>query len=100
MSEKIGKLRILSVINFINGSLWKGYEAAECDENSTENESSGKSVINICTWNISKGLVRKLSDSGFLNIVKEYDMLCYNECWVKCPDAFFHSLLYQNHLGT
>jgi hypothetical protein len=43
-SEKIGKLRILSVINFINGSLWKGYEAAECDENSTENESSGKSV--------------------------------------------------------
>ena len=53
---------------FINGSLWKGQEAAECDENSTENESSGKSVINICTWNISKGLVRKLSDSGFLNI--------------------------------
>ena len=59
---------------FINGSLWKDQEGAECDENSTENESSGKSVINICTWNISKGLVRKLSDSGFLNIVKEYDV--------------------------
>ena len=42
---------------FINGSLWKGQEAAECEENFTENESSGKSVINICTWNISKGLV-------------------------------------------
>ena len=37
---------------FINRSLWKGYEVAECDENSTETESSGKSVINICTWNI------------------------------------------------
>ena len=73
---------------FINGRLWKGQEAAECDENSTENESSGKSGINICTWNISKGLVRKLSDSGFLNIVKEYDVLCFNECWVKCPDDF------------
>ena len=45
-------------------------------------------MINICTWNISKGLVRKLSDSGFLNIVKEYDVLCFNECWVKCPDDF------------
>ena len=43
-------------------------------------------MINICTWNISKGLVRKLFDSGFLNIVKEYDVLCFNECWVKCPD--------------
>jgi hypothetical protein len=51
-------------------------------------ESSGKSVINICTWDISKGLVRKLSDSGFLNIVKEYDVMCFNECWVKCPDDF------------
>jgi hypothetical protein len=20
--------------------------------------------------------------------VKEYDMLCFNECWVKCPDDF------------
>ena len=45
-------------------------------------------MINICTWNISKGLVRKLFDSGFLNIVKEYDVLCFHECWVKCPDDF------------
>ena len=45
-------------------------------------------MINICTWHISKGLVRKLSDSGFLNIVKEYDVLCFNECWVKYPDDF------------
>jgi hypothetical protein len=20
--------------------------------------------------------------------VKEYDVLCFNECWVKCPDDF------------
>ena len=45
-------------------------------------------MINICTWNISKGLVRKLSDSGFLNIVKEDGVLCFNECCVKCPEDY------------
>ena len=43
-------------------------------------------TLNICSWNISKGLLRKLSDSNFVNLVNKYDILCLNECWLKCPD--------------
>ena len=45
-------------------------------------------TLNICSWNISKGLLRKLSDSNFVNLVNKYDILRLNECWLKCPDEF------------
>jgi hypothetical protein len=38
--------------------------------------------------NISKGLVRKLSDKSFLGLINKYDVLCLNECWVKLPYRF------------
>jgi hypothetical protein len=44
-----------------------------------------KSVV----FNINdKGLARKLEDENFLQIVREYDVLCLSECWVKCPNDF------------
>jgi hypothetical protein len=33
-------------------------------------------------------LARKLEDENFLQIVREYDVLCLSECWVKCPNDF------------
>lgn len=32
--------------------------------------------------------MRKLKDKEFLQIVNKFDILCLNECWVKCPDEF------------
>jgi hypothetical protein len=37
-------------------------------------------VLKVCSWNISKGLVRKLSDKSFLGLINKYDVLCLNEC--------------------
>ena len=33
-------------------------------------------------------MIRTLHDKDFLQIVSEYDILCFSECWVKCPNEF------------
>ena len=30
--------------------------------------------------------MRKLADPEFIKIVQKYDILCFHECWVKCPE--------------
>jgi hypothetical protein len=40
------------------------------------------------SWNISKGIIRKLADGEFLKSVCENDIICFNECWVKYPKEF------------
>jgi hypothetical protein len=47
-----------------------------------------KSVLKVCSWNISKGIIRKLADGEFLKSVCENDIICFNECWVKYPKEF------------
>ena len=32
--------------------------------------------------------MRKLSDKSFLELINKYDILCLNECWVKCSTDF------------
>ena len=44
--------------------------------------------MKVCSWNISKGLIRKLADAEFQHEIADYDILCFNECWVKCPKEF------------
>lgn len=70
---------------FVNGTLWKEQESAESDINES---GSVKSVLKVCSWNISKGIIRKLADGEFLKSVCENDIICFNECWVKCPKEF------------
>ena len=70
---------------FVNGTLWKEQESAESDINES---GSVKSVLKVCSWNISKGKLRKLADGEFLKSVCENDIICFNECWVKCPKEF------------
>ena len=67
---------------FVNGTLWKEQGSAESDIN--ENRSV-KSALKVCSWNISKGIIRKLADGEFLKFVCENDIICFNECCVKCP---------------
>ena len=67
---------------YVNGELWKQQESAE---NDTQHH---KDVLNVCSLDIPKGLVRKLSDKSFLELINKYDILCLNECWVKCPTYF------------
>ena len=33
-------------------------------------------------------MARKLEDENFIRILREYDVLCLSECWVKCPNNF------------
>ena len=47
-----------------------------------------KSALKVCSWNISKGIIRKLADGEFLKSVCENDIICFNECLVKCPKEF------------
>ena len=53
-----------------------------------ENLKSNKNSLKVGSWNISKGLLRKLADKEFLHEVVDSDIVCFNECWVKCPKEF------------
>ena len=53
-----------------------------------ENLKSNKYSLKVGSWNISKGLLRKLADKEFLHEVVDSDIVCFNECWVKCPKEF------------
>jgi hypothetical protein len=53
-----------------------------------ENLKSNKNSLKVGSWNISKGLLRKLADKEFLHDVVDSDIVCFNECWVKCPKEF------------
>jgi hypothetical protein len=83
---------------FVNEELWKGYGLAEDDTFQCSRSEDGKSYITICSWNISKGLVLKLEDGNFLQIVHDYDVLCLSECWVKCPNDFKLSGYEKKHI--
>ena len=73
---------------FVSEELWKGYGLAEDDTFQCSRSEDGKSYITICSCNISKGLVLKLEDGNFLQIVHDYDVFFLSECWVKCPNNF------------
>jgi hypothetical protein len=34
------------------------------------------------TWNIDKGLVKKLENDDFISIISAYDIICLTECWI------------------
>ena len=70
---------------FVDGTLWQEQGSAESDINENGNV---KNVHKVCSWNISKGIIRKLADGEFLKFVCENDIICFNECWVKCPKEF------------
>ncbi|VDI37956.1 Hypothetical predicted protein [Mytilus galloprovincialis] len=57
----------------------------ERKQNKTAYIVDDKLCVNGEIW---EGLVRKLRDKEFVQIVSEYDVLCLSECWVKCPDEF------------
>ena len=70
---------------FVNGTLCIEQGSAESDIN--EN-GSVTSVLKVCSLNISKRIIRKLADGEFIKSVCENDIICFNECWVKCPKEF------------
>ena len=58
---------------FINGQLWKEQDSAEKRYNSALSSAKKgyRNVLETCSWNISKGLLRKLRDGIFAQIMKK-----------------------------
>lgn len=52
---------------FVNGQLWKDQGSAECDvkQNRCNIKTGNHECLNVCSWNISKGIIRKLKDGNF-----------------------------------
>ena len=52
------------------------------------NLKSNRNSLKVCSWNISKGLLGKLADKELLHEVVDSDIICFEECWVKCPKEY------------
>jgi hypothetical protein len=59
----------------VSEELWKDNGLAEDVTFQCSRSEDRKSYIKIYSWNISKGLVLKLEDENFLQIVRDYDVL-------------------------